>query len=70
MVDRFRPPVVLRVPFEHVKPGPIGRLLSVVDLDIDRNKVLPPLDLDDPRVLIGSGLAGLTAARDRAPPSG
>ncbi len=59
MVDRFRPPVVLRVPFEHVKPGPIGRLLSVVDLDIDRNKVLPPLDLDDPRVLIGSGLTPL-----------
>jgi hypothetical protein len=57
MVDRFRPPIVLRVPFEHVEPGPVGRLVAVADVDTMTGRGLPPLDLDDPEVLIGSGIA-------------
>ena len=56
MVDRFRPPILLRVPYEHVEPGPVGRLVAVTDVDPVKGRSLPPLDLDDPAVLLGSGL--------------
>lgn len=56
MVDRFRAPVLLQVPFEHLRPGLEGRLVRVVDVDLDRGRTLPVVDLDDPQVLLGSGL--------------
>jgi hypothetical protein len=56
MVDRFATPITLRVPYEHVAPGPVGRLVAVHH---DRPGGGPgaALDLDDPAVLIGGGLA-------------
>jgi hypothetical protein len=57
MVDRYRPPIVLRVPFEHTEPGPRGRLISVVDIDPETGKQLPKLDLEQREVLLESGLA-------------
>jgi hypothetical protein len=58
MVDRFRDPVVCRVPFEAVVPGPIGRLVEVVDEGGDRGQRgrRDPIDLDAPAVLIAQGL--------------
>jgi hypothetical protein len=57
MIDRFREPVVARVPYEQLRPGPVGRLVEVV---IDGNgpdgQPCEPLDLDAPDVLIGEGL--------------
>lgn len=57
MVDRYRQPITLRVPYEHVSPGPEGRLVRVDDVDPKRRRRTPPLDLDAFDVLIGSGLA-------------
>jgi hypothetical protein len=45
------------VPYEDLKPGPVGKLLQVIDYDASNELYYPPLDLDDPRVLIGGGLA-------------
>ncbi|MBS1691373.1 MAG: hypothetical protein JST91_04050 [Actinobacteria bacterium] len=54
--DRFLDPIVCRVPYERVCPGPAGRLVDVVDFDIGARQWHPPLDLDAPAVLIGQGL--------------
>ena len=56
MVDRFRDPVTSHVAFERVEPGPRGRLVDVFDYDGPEHLVWPPLDLDDPEVLINQGL--------------
>ncbi|MDT5401956.1 MAG: hypothetical protein QOK33_5187 [Mycobacterium sp.] len=57
MIDRFSDPVVCKVPYEVVTPGPVGRLVEVVDFDSVHRQWLPPLDLDSAEVLIGQGLA-------------
>jgi hypothetical protein len=56
MRDRFGDPLLLSVPFEHLEPGPRGRLLEVVDLDAPTDVVAPPVDLNDPEILISGGL--------------
>lgn len=43
----------LKVPFEPLKPGPEGALFSVDN--VDNGKYLPQVDLDAPKLLMGSG---------------
>jgi hypothetical protein len=57
MTDRFRDPVVLRVPLEPLRPGPIGRLVEVIDVDLERKRGFDGVDLDDPDVLLHQGLS-------------
>jgi hypothetical protein len=45
---------VLSVPYERLKPGPIGSILAVLDRDGSRANA--PVDLDATEVLIGQGL--------------
>ncbi|MFL6415793.1 MAG: peptidase M4 [Bryobacteraceae bacterium] len=45
---------VLTVPYERLRPGPIGSILAVVDRDGSRSNT--PVDLDAPEVLIRQGL--------------
>jgi len=48
----------LHVPYEPLEPGPVGKLLAVECRDGDL--VLTPVDLENPRILIQSGLAPST----------
>ena len=57
MVDRFRDPTISRVAYERVEPGPRGRLVEVFDYDTAENVVWPPIDLDEPDILLSQGLA-------------
>jgi hypothetical protein len=45
----------INVPYEPLDPGPKGRLLEVLDWQEATGVVNPPVDLDDPRVLIRDG---------------
>lgn len=57
MSDRFLGPVVSKVPYEVVEPGPKGRLVEVVDFDLSTKQwLLRALDLNSPEVLIGQGI--------------
>ena len=56
MVDRFREPIVLRLLYEPLEPGPAGRLVEVIDLDVNKGTVLAPVDLDASDVLLNQGL--------------
>ena len=47
---------VVEVTNEELKPGPEGRLVKVVDYDATKDVYYPPVDLDDPDVLIQRGL--------------
>jgi hypothetical protein len=49
----------IAVPYEPLEPGPVGRFFEVVCMD--GGVPLAPLNLDDPRVLIQSGLAPSTS---------
>lgn len=40
-----------------LRPGPVGEYLEVVDVDPASNQFYPPVDLDDPRLLLQDGLA-------------
>jgi hypothetical protein len=42
---------------EELLPGPAGNRIVVVDYDVERKTYYPPVDLDDPVVLMQSGLA-------------
>src|SRR3954469_10560908 len=42
---------------EPLLPGPAGNRVVVVDYDVERKTYYPPVDLDDPVVLMQSGLA-------------
>ena len=46
----------VRVPWESLGPGPIGRKLAVVDYDGANDCYYPPVDLDDPLLLLRDGL--------------
>jgi hypothetical protein len=48
--------LLLRVPFEPVKPGPIGSRIHVIDQDETGTRLNPPLDLDHPDVPRNGGL--------------
>jgi hypothetical protein len=47
---------VVDVVNEDVRPGPVGRLVQVVDYNATDGVYYPPIDLDDPDVLIQRGL--------------
>jgi len=44
------------VPYENLKPGPVGSLLEVVDYDATTDSYYRPVNLDDPKVLLWNGL--------------
>lgn len=48
--------MTVHVPWEPLLPGPAGRRLVVVDYDATTGAYLPPVDLDDPRILARGGL--------------
>jgi len=47
---------VIQVPYEPLAPGPVGRLLEVVDHDASIDQTLEPIDLEANRTLISQGL--------------
>lgn len=49
--------VQFRIPWEKLKPGPVGEYLEVIDYDPPSKCFYDPVDLDDPRLLAQSGLA-------------
>ncbi|MFN7135400.1 MAG: hypothetical protein ACK4N5_25225, partial [Myxococcales bacterium] len=46
-----------RVPYERLRPGPVGRRVAVIDYDGANGCFYPPVDLDDPQLLLQGGLA-------------
>ena len=48
--------MTINVRYESLAPGPVGKYLSVIDYDATNNCYYRPVDLDDPGVLIRSGL--------------
>jgi hypothetical protein len=48
---------VLKVPWEEVRPGPIGEYLEIVDYDPASGAFYRPVDLDDPHLLAQDGCA-------------
>ncbi|HEY1629805.1 MAG TPA: hypothetical protein VGF56_00720 [Rhizomicrobium sp.] len=48
--------MTIKVPYEDVQPGPVGRKIEIVDYDISNDRYYKPIDLDDPFVLMGNGL--------------
>jgi len=46
----------LEVLWENLSAGPIGEYLEVVDIDPPSNMFYPPVDLDDPCLLVQDGL--------------
>ncbi|HSH80572.1 MAG TPA: hypothetical protein VLA19_18740 [Herpetosiphonaceae bacterium] len=46
---------VVNVPYEPLTQGPRGALLEIVDYDETEGRAYPPVDLEDPRILIQSG---------------
>src|SRR5258708_5386235 len=48
--------MTLAVPYEDLRPGPIGRKLSVVDYDASNGTWYEPVDLDQRHVLLRNGL--------------
>jgi hypothetical protein len=49
--------MVLRVPWESLKRGPVGDYLEVIDYDPPSNCFYAPVDLNDPSLLAQDGLA-------------
>jgi hypothetical protein len=49
--------MTIRVPYEELREGPIGRKVAVIDYDVSNKRFYAPVDLDDHHVLIGQGLA-------------
>jgi hypothetical protein len=56
MVDRAGRSVVADVMYETIRPGPAGRLVEVIDYDPVHKCWYEPVHLDDPAVLLNSGL--------------
>ena len=46
----------LRVPWEKLKPGPVGEYVAVVDEDAQGKRLFPPVDLDALEILAADGL--------------
>jgi len=49
--------LTIAVPWEDLKPGPIGEYIEVVDVDPASDCVYPPVDLEDRRLMATDGLA-------------
>jgi hypothetical protein len=48
--------IVLKVPYEPLKPGPIGRRIQVIDFDGVSQTYYDPVNLDEARLLLQDGL--------------
>src|SRR5918992_796420 len=48
--------MIINTPYERLKRGPVGRYLEVIDYDANNKCYYQPVDLDDPRVMLGNGL--------------
>lgn len=48
--------MTVNVPFEALRPGPVGKKIAVVDYDISNDCWYQPVDLDHPSVTINNGL--------------
>jgi len=48
--------ITLAVPYEALKPGPVGTRLAVIDYDGSNDSYYPAVDLEDPRPLVDGGL--------------
>src|ERR1044072_6460355 len=48
--------MTLRVKYEKLLPGPMGERIAVIDYDGANKKFYKPVNLDDPSLLISSGL--------------
>ncbi len=46
----------LAIPWEELAPGPVGEYVEVVDIDQDGKQINPPVDLNDPMLLVQDGL--------------
>src|ERR1700674_5024935 len=46
----------LNVRYEPLRPGPVGKYLAVIDYDGSNQCYYRPVDLNDPRILLRSGL--------------
>lgn len=60
MTARFETAVInemtIQVPWEPLKPGPVGSYVAVVDEDESGRRLHPPVDLDSPELLAQDGL--------------
>src|SRR5215213_9151607 len=48
--------MIINTPYERLKRGPVGKYLEVIDYDANNKCYYQPVDLDDPRVMLGNGL--------------
>src|SRR5215210_490931 len=48
--------MIVNTPYEKLEPGPVGKYLNVIDYDANNNCYYQPVDLDQPRVMLGNGL--------------
>jgi hypothetical protein len=54
--NRFGNVMTIPVPFEPLRPGPLGERIAVVDYDGARDCFYPPVDLNDPLLVVSEGL--------------
>src|SRR5262249_8959220 len=61
LTARFETAVInemtLHLPWEELKPGPVGEYVAIVDEDDQGNRRYEPIDLDRPDLLAQDGLA-------------
>src|SRR5215204_913746 len=48
--------MTMNTPYETLQPGPVGKYLEVIDYDANNKCYYQPVNLDDPRVILGGGL--------------
>lgn len=48
--------ITIDVPYERLKPGPVGSKVAIVDYDSTNDTFYPPVDLDSPDILMNGGL--------------
>src|SRR5215208_3997376 len=48
--------MTINTPYERLQPGPVGKYLEVIDYDANNKCYYQPVNLDDPRVMLGNGL--------------
>jgi hypothetical protein len=48
--------MMINTPYERLQHGPVGEYLEVIDYDANNKCYYEPVDLDDPRVMLGNGL--------------
>ena len=48
--------MTINTPYERLQRGPVGKYLQVIDYDANNNCYYHPVNLDDPRVILGDGL--------------